>query len=575
MIDEEEIKNAENLGPTRFTFNAHIISEIGEESISNPFIAVAELIKNAYDADATKVEVKFNNLGKSNSKVIIQDDGVGMDDSQIRDRWMDIGSPHKQRIEKTPENKRIPVGAKGIGRFASHCLGKKLKLITAAQDEKVGHRLTFDWEKFSSDKKATDIDNEMQKFKKKAKTRGTTLIIENLKYDWNVNERVKGLLTDLYLLPSPIDAPKNFKIKETVDGAGTVPKLTPEFLDKAGYRLHVELTQKKGAKVTFYKNNKEVESKSITLTAELNCGDATFDLYFYYKMANKWKQYLSKELGTKEIGEIEEMLKNYGGIKLYRDKFRVKPYGDRGADWIGLDKWSRDQSIVPGNAQVIGIVSISKESNPKIEDTTSREGVINRLEFYDLIAFVTTSIKLFVDYRSVQEGDKAKAKKAAKRFKVVRPKVQEEPVATAEAQFIDVKGTFPTSHYTKLITEANECELRNCPNAAFWLSRKIIENLVYDILAKKFKNQVNLWYDTAKDRNHSLSMLIENLYTKKDEFGPNKQIIEQFKSDVGKFKKDVDSAVHKNFFYLNDKKDLKQYQVSKIVEMLLQIYGGI
>lgn len=280
-------------------------------------------------------------------------------------------------------------------------------------------------------------------------------------------------------------------------------------------------------------------------------------------------------MSDKDVEEISAMLEHYGGIKLYRDCFRVKPYGDRDADWIGLDKWSRDNpSIIPGNTQVIGIVSISKEQNPRIEDTTSREGVIARPEYFDLVTFVTTSIKIFSDKRSSEEGGKAKAKKKSK-LKVVKPKVQEVPPVEVESQFIDVKGNFPTNHYTKLVTEANECELRNCPNAAFWLSRKIIENLVYDILAKKFKNQVDLWYDTGKNRNHSLSMLIENLYNKKDEFGPNKRIIEQFKSDVGKFKKDVDSAVHKNFFYLNDKKDLKQYQVSKIIEMLLQIYGGI
>jgi hypothetical protein len=577
MITEEEVKNAEDLNGARFTFNGNIIAEIGEESISNPTIAIAELIKNSYDADAKKVDINFINLGKSNAKIVIQDDGVGMDDSQIRDRWMDIGSPHKRDLEETPENHRIPVGAKGIGRFASHCLGRKLKLITASKNERIGHRLTFDWDKYSPNVKATDIDNQMQKFKKKLSTRGTTLVIENLKYDWNENQKIKGLLTDLYLLPSPIEPPKNFKIKEHIDGNITgIPKLTSEFLDKAGYHLHVELIHKKEAKIRFFKNAKEVKTDTVTLDAELSCGDITFDLYFYYKMASKWEQYIRKTLTAGEVKEIGEMLNYYGGIKLYRDRFRVKPYGDRDADWIGLDKWSRDNpSIIPGNTQVIGIVSISKECNPKIEDTTSREGVINRKEFFDLVSFVTTSIKIFIDLRSGEEGTKAKAKRK-KKFKVVRPKVQEAPVAVQETQFIDVNGTFPTNHYNQLVNEANESELRNCPNAAFWLSRKMVENLIFDILAKKYRNQVDLWYDRNKHRNHSLSMLIDNMYLRKDDFNPDAtQYIEQFKNDVGKFKKDVDAAVHKNFFYLNDKKELKPYKVSKLIQLLLQIYGTL
>lgn len=269
------------------------------------------------------------------------------------------------------------------------------------------------------------------------------------------------------------------------------------------------------------------------------------------------------------------MLEAYGGIKLYRDKFRVKPYGDKDADWIGLDKWSRDQSIVPGNTQIIGLVTIGKESNPNIEDTTSREGVINRKEFFDLIKFVTTCINLFVDFRSAVEEDKAKAKKT-KKIKVVPPKVQEAPPAVQETQFIDVRGQFPTNHYAQLISEANECEMRDNPNAAFWLSRKIVENLAYHILEKKYKNEVELWYDTANKRNHSLSKLIENLYSRKDQFKPNvREYIEQFKIDVGTFKKAADAAVHKNYFYLSKRGELKQYKVNKIIQLLIQIYNNL
>jgi len=583
MLNEDEIKNPENLGPSRFTFNGNIISEIGEESISNPFIAIAELIKNSYDADSHQINLNFLNLDKHNPKIVLSDDGVGMDSSQIKDRWMDVGSPHKKEISITPENKRIPVGAKGIGRFASHCLGKSLNVITASKNEHFGYKLHFDWEKFSPKIKATDVDVDTQRFKKKLSTRGTTLIIDNLKQRWNEDStKIKNLLRDTYLLTSPIDSPKSFKIKTNLSkDFSNLKRLDSEFLNKSAYHLSVRLKGKRNLEFDFHKNGHTAKiNQKKELKEDLNCGEVSFDLYFYYKIATKWKERLNKNLTKKEMEEISSMLSEYGGIKLYRDKFRVKPYGDQDADWIGLDKWSRDQSIVPGNTQVIGIVSITKQKNPDIEDTTTREGVINSSAFFDLIKFVTTSVDLFVDLRSEEESDRVKARKSkkkerkAEKMEVSTPKVEERPVTVQEAPFIDVRGPFPSSHYNQCIYEANECENRNYPNAAFWLSRKIIENLVFHVLQKKYPKKIELWYDSKNKRNHSFSTLIDTLGKQKTDFPIHLQeLINQFKTDVGTFKKDVDAAVHRNHVYLTNKTELQKYKISKIIQILVDIYN--
>ncbi len=584
MLIENDIKKTEKIGASRFTFNGNIINEIGEESISNPFVAIAELIKNSYDADSKQVVVKFHNIGKHNTKLIISDDGIGMDSDDIKDKWMDIGSPHKKEIGKTDEEHRIPVGAKGIGRFASHCLGKKLTIITAKKEEINGYKLIFDWQKYSEENKATDIDNSTEKFKKKRGTRGTSLIVENLKQDWNDNEKLRNLLKDVYLLTSPINQPKNFKIKQDITkNCKDLKKINKSFLDKAAYHLCIKLSRKKEISYEFYKDNKIVKKESVQLDSSLSCGDLKFDLFFYYKSKQAWNRWINKELTKKEIDEIKVMLLDYGGIKLYRDKFRVKPYGDKNADWIGLDKWSRDQSMVPGNTQTIGIVSISKESNPYIEDTTSREGVQNSPHYFDLVKFVTTSINKFVGLRGEQETDKAKAKKSKKpkpkkktKVKVETPKVEEPVSSPPDIGFIDVNGDFPNSHYNQLIYEANKCEENNYPNAAFWICRKIVENLVFHILEKKYPKYLDLWYDKNNKRNHSFSMLIQNLSDKKDDFQPNiQEYIEQFKTDVGKFKKAVDATIHRNHVYLSDKEELKQYKINKIIQLLLDIYARI
>jgi len=584
MLEEKDIKKIEKVGANRFTFNGNIINEIGEESISNPFIAIAELIKNSYDADSKQILLKFSNIGKHNPQISLSDDGIGMDGDDIKNKWMDIGSPHKSEIEKSSEQGRIPVGAKGIGRFASHCLGKKLILITSKKEEINGYKLSFDWESFKKCNKATDVDNITEKFKKSKKTRGTSLIINNLKHDWNDGEKLRNLIKDLYLLTSPIDSPKNFKIKQHItQNCKDLKKITKSFLDKSAYRLSVKLSKKKNISYEFYKNNKLIKKDDGELDENLSCGDLHFDLYFYYKSKLAWQKWIGRDLAKKEIDEIRTMLEDYGGIKIYRDKFRVKPYGDKNADWIGLDKWSRDQSMVPGNTQTIGVVSLSKTTNPEIIDTTSREGVLNNSAYFDLIKFVTTSIKKFVDLRGEQETEKVKAKKIKKKkkgktskVKVELPRIEEPVSSPPDIKFIDVGGNFPNNHYNQLIYEANKCEENNYPNAAFWMSRKIVENLVFHVLEKKFPKELDLWYDKENKRNHSFSKLIENLSDKKTDFELNLQeLIDQFKTDVGKFKKAVDATIHRNHVYLSDKEELKQYKINKIIQILLDIFSRI
>lgn len=577
MIKDENL-NFEKIGSHRFTFNGNIIPEIGGESISNPNIAIMELVKNSFDAEADSVHIELKDIEKRNASIKITDNGSGMDPSAIKDNFMDIGSPHKREIDRTPEYERIPVGAKGIGRFASNGLGSLMTLTTFPKNELSGNQLIFNWAEFTKKNKATDIDIISSKFKKKKGDKGTIIKIEKLKHVWNDNEKLESLLRDLNLLTNPLDQPKKFKIKTDFSKEVTdLPKLNKKWLDLAVYRLKIKFSKKKKISYEFYKCGKKIRTDEYELDKNLLCGDACFDLYFYYKNIKTWKERTGKEITQKEISNINNFLKHYSGIKLYRDKFRVKPYGDYGADWINLDKWSRDNpSMVPGNTQVFGIVTVGRETNPDIIDTTTREGVINNENFFDLRTFVTTGIELFVDIRSDMEAEKAKARKSKtkKKLKVVKPKVDDSSSAVKKKDFIDAKGNYPTNHYDQLLFEINECYDKNYPNATFALSRKIIENLVYHVLEKKFSKQVSLWYDTGNKRNLQLKDLISNLYSERSKFKQNvKDSIEQFNSDVGTFRNDVNKAMHRNQTYLSDTGELKKYKINKLVQLLLEIFN--
>jgi len=572
-----KLQNKKETGTFRFTFNGNIITELGEESISNSNIAVAELIKNAYDANSEKVFLEFVNLDKHNTSIRIVDEGVGMGLTDIKDKFMDVGSPHKKDIVKTPVFDRVPVGAKGIGRFASHSLGNKLVLKTAVKSERTGHELEFDWKLFDQSKKATDVDIPMVTFNKKTTECGTTLNILDLKESWNDSTKLKLLLKDLKLLVCPIDTPKKFKITNNIPTDDfDLPDIKRKFFNSAAYTFKVKLTKKKELRYEFYKLGDKKKSGRQTLARNLTCGDAAFQLFFYYKVPSIWKQNLGKEIDKATLDYIKSVLSEYSGIKLYRDHFRVKPYGDFGADWIGLDVWTRNQTDIPGNPQVLGIVSISKEQNPKIEDTTTREGVINNSEYYDLVEFVTTSIREFTFLKNSFEPGRKRArrkKKRPKKIKVEKAKSGDTPTIK-QPLLIDVKGSYPSSNYDPIVFEANECNERNYPNAAFWLSRKIIENLVTHILSKKYPSRPDLWYDKAKARVLNLAQLIDNLHKNRNDFSsPSvKGRIETFKSDVTPMRKAVNRTIHNDYDYLTDRADLKKYKINKIVQNLIDIY---
>ncbi len=568
-------ENKKQIDDYRFTFNGNLITELGEESISNPNVAIAELVKNSYDADATQVNLEFTDLSKHNTTIKVADDGTGMGITDIKNRFMDIGSPHKKGITKTPEQKRVPVGAKGIGRFASHSLGSKLMLTTAVKGEKSGYELEFDWKRFGPGVKATDVDIPMFKYDKKTSLRGTTLEIRELKGSWNDGDKLKQLQKDLQLLVSPIDQPRKFHIRHNLQDEG-LPRIKKTFFDKAAYAFKVKLTKKKEIHYEFYKLNKLVKRDTETLAKNLSCGDAEFELYFYYKLPQIWHKNTGKEIGREDLNYIKAVLGEYGGIKLYRDHFRVKPYGDPGVDWIGLDNWSRNTTDIPGNPQVLGVVSITKEKNPGIEDTTTREGVINNAAYYDLVEFITTSIREFVALRNAEEPDRKgrRRKVRTKTIKVEKPKAVNGTSVARQPLLIDIKGAFPSAHYDQIVHEANECNERNYPNAAFWLCRKVVENLVTHILEKKYRTRPDLWYEKTKQRTLNLSQLIENLHTNRADFtAPGvKNQIEVFNTDVAPMRRAVNSTVHNNHDYLTDRADLKKFKVNKIIQTLVDIY---
>jgi DNA topoisomerase VI subunit B len=200
---------------TSFRPKARIMELLGEQLIKNHTLALFEIVKNSYDADATEVELKLCDIDQDDGTIKITDNGYGMSFQTVTEVWMEPAHGHKleRRIEgKRTEKGRLQVGEKGVGRFAVHRLGTKISMITKAKDtpEVV---VNIDWEEFSKSEyldqaKIEIIEREAKTFKGAAT--GTYIEISNLKQKWR-----RGDIRKLYRsVKSMTPASLTYKNKE-------------------------------------------------------------------------------------------------------------------------------------------------------------------------------------------------------------------------------------------------------------------------------------------------------------------------------------------------------------------------
>lgn len=575
--------NERSVEPLRFDVSGNLIRKFGRESISNKNVAILELIKNSYDAKAKKIEIDFSDINTKEGLITISDNGDGMDYSDLKNKWMRIANPFKSK--KLKNGDRSFIGEKGIGRLSTESLAKSAILYSLPKGKDTGYKIVFDWDKYQEENTlVNDVDNPTFEFNKKKADQGIRLEMKNLNHDWNTQESQESLLVDINLVNSINKQVRDFKISTKFGPPlSSVPKIKKEFLDKAVYSLKTKLTGGSLIRYEFSSINGKKKEGNFQSTRKLKCGDAVFELYFFYKSPKYFEQATGKKMASTESKEINKILDHYSGIKLYRDNFRVKPYGDLTSDWIGLDIAAHNNSMLPRNDALIGMVHISKSKNPLIVDTTTREGVIYTDEFQDLIAFVLVSIqKIFTDLRSEFESHKTKARKS-KKIKSSKPVPVNIPgggiktSAQSQTIFVEIGGKYPENFYNQLQDEINVCYDHNHPNAAFFLCRKIVENLVFNILEKKFPSQINLWYDVKHKIRHKFSILIKNLYDERNNFGkPNvKTYIEKFNTEVGPFRKEANTKAHYVFEYLCDNRELNKFKIKDLVQLLVKIYDNI
>ena len=409
-----------------FQTHAHMKNIIGKELINDDNVAVMELVKNSYDAGASRVDVIFKNLFEEDisinsmeditnktSQIIIKDDGTGMSKDDILNKWLNIAYSSK-KIQHT-QNNRYQAGNKGVGRFSCDRLGEFLNIYTKKENENILW-LQIAWKDFEQ---GDNINVQIQEIPLNFKVisisefknetgidsfqKGTILQIIKLNSIWaeledenllekminktklvklknslerliNPNQSYDGNSFKIYLDIKELNEDKSLPYYEKVTGKienQIFEKLDfkttyiESFITEDGSKIITELKDKNKIIFRLIENNTEYPLlKNIKIT-----------LYYLNPYA---KAYFKRQTGIRSV--------EFGSIFLFINGFRISPYGDVDNDWLGLEQ--RKTQGVRRNLsgrELIGRIEI-KDFENQYRVISSREGIVHNNSYKELVS---------------------------------------------------------------------------------------------------------------------------------------------------------------------------------------------
>ena len=401
----------------KWRFDISTFRLIGRELITDRITALFELVKNCYDANATRVDVVFENVSYDNavvddttkevrvnpgSKVVIEDNGYGMSFEDIRDKWMVIGTASKRTSPFSPRPfGRRCVGEKGIGRFAVDKLGDKVNIVTKKEEDDRWLNVEIDWNSYfnevSPDEREhirlfTDIENKYDYLDRNegSGVSGTKLIVSSVREFWSKDDisrfykEANKIVSPYTLLNPPFITAREY---------GWVEKpVEPDKIDFA--TEEAEITYRDGIQETLYfdKDKGCIAKKDGPLRI---FGGISLKIFYFDENArrNYYRKY-------------KDVNNRIDGIKIYRDGIIATPFAeaeanpDRKRDILGIDKrlWQDIFNRI-STREIIGILDITKDGNPKIIDATNRQDFIDNREYRELKEFILEQLRAFEELK--------------------------------------------------------------------------------------------------------------------------------------------------------------------------------
>ncbi|QQT62629.1 ATP-binding protein [Sphingobacterium multivorum] len=398
------------MSKVRFRTNALLKSIIGKDLITDDNIAVLELVKNSFDAGSQNVDIIFKNIlqnndshglkkpTKNSSQLIIQDRGIGMSESDLKDKWLNIA--YSEKKEKREEFGRLLAGNKGVGRFSCDRLGRFLTIYTRKNNEDY-KRLFIDWSLFEVDAQIDfniqDVDFEIESLSEfdlsqqtdyQSFDNGTILEISHLREYWH-SAKIVGLKRQLERLINPNQAFKRnqFGVKITASDFLQYDKGQEEY-NKVNGEVKNRIFENLDFKTTSIHSSIDAKGEYITTTLKDRGTEvfilkennpfsqlANVEITIFY-LNTYAKAYFTKQTGIKSV--------DFGSIYLFINGFRIPPYGDDGDDWLGIEmRKGQGYSRFLGTREIVGRIEVFDEGE-RFKIISNRSGVVKNVAFEQL-----------------------------------------------------------------------------------------------------------------------------------------------------------------------------------------------
>lgn len=452
QIASSQLPTPSDLEPVPFAVDAALLRELGERLVGRPYIALGELIKNSYDADAGLVEIFLRD-----DKIILVDDGHGMTDAEFKNRWMRVGSPHKARELVSRRLKRPLTGSKGIGRLAVQFLGNDLQLWTRADRARASKLFAkIDWDTARREDLLTQATAQFGRVPGRepiqfagGSRHGTVIEITDLNQEWNHQELTK-LGQEIWMLRPPF-APASraagFDIALEAEDPAAIKLFDDQitaYLDVAYATVKASLEEDRGAGllrgVVRFRDGEQrrFEHRFPGLVAKAEIEVRVYDIH-------------GRQPRGLKVDDLRRYFSDWGGVHIYDGGFRLPYYGSREQDWLGIERdhahrLSTGATLVPASEQVtnglrflpttsriFGQVSVSTQEERRKRAGAGVQSVLqiqaSRDRLVDNEAFQTLkkAVRYALDYYAFSE--------AARRAK--RSKEEHVPTAAAVEQLAE------------------------------------------------------------------------------------------------------------------------------------------
>lgn len=484
-------------GTFSFTIESRLLRELGERLVKQPEVAIVELIKNAYDADATECEIVYDR----GTSITVKDDGVGMTLARFKSGWMRIGTSAKEETPVSERYQRRITGEKGIGRFAVRFLGRSLHLESIAHDPDRGHRTRliadFDWPSFDEHEDLGQIKVPYTLARADDDRTGTTLVIEQLRSEANdlslrrVRTDSTGVLSPLRSLFDRTGFQRDGRVGQAVADPGFMLIIqegaeAPEedvgatILDSFVLRALLSLDGPK-LNLKVYRRGKRAAYLSIVDTYENDLGSVRADIRFFPRRKGVFAN--SPIDGRRAYSWIS----GNSGVAIFDRDFRVRPYGAPYDDWLRLaadaarnvreprssiakkhfpmtpavrgDTAENWMLRLPQSAQLVGVVQVEgrragegDHDDSGLIASADREGFVANRAFLQLQDLVRGAVEAIAQSDRRLQQEEAEAERAA-RMEAIRGETR---AAIAEVEASDTIGTEDKAKIVAAIIQTQE-----------------------------------------------------------------------------------------------------------------------